>query len=115
MVSLLMLVLPLAAPALLHRLGPLRGPAELSHWPLLRTPLQGADTLALLMQGITHVTPQSVVMIGVSFVLFYLGIGKNYEPLLLLPIRWRLPRRWRGRPGRCRTCTPPLPGLTSVI
>jgi carboxybiotin decarboxylase len=48
--------------------------------------MQGSDTLALLMQGITHVTPQSLVMIGVSFVLFYLGIRKNYEPLLLLPI-----------------------------
>jgi len=48
--------------------------------------VQGADTLALLMQGIFHVTPQSLVMIGVSFVLFYLGISRNYEPLLLLPI-----------------------------
>jgi sodium ion-translocating decarboxylase beta subunit len=48
--------------------------------------VQGADTLALLMQGILHVTPQSLVMIGVSFVLFYLGIARNYEPLLLLPI-----------------------------
>ncbi len=48
--------------------------------------MQGADTLALLMQGILHVTPQSLVMIGVSFVLFYLGIARNYEPLLLLPI-----------------------------
>ena len=48
--------------------------------------MQGADTLALLMQGIHHVTPQSVVMIGVSLVLFFLGIARNYEPLLLLPI-----------------------------
>ncbi len=46
----------------------------------------GTDTLALLMQGLTHVTPQSVVMIGVAFVLLYLGIVKDYEPLLLLPI-----------------------------
>jgi oxaloacetate decarboxylase beta subunit len=46
----------------------------------------GADTLALLMQGIHHVTPQSLVMIGVACVLFYLGIARNYEPLLLLPI-----------------------------
>jgi carboxybiotin decarboxylase len=45
-----------------------------------------AGTLALLMQGLTHVSVQSVVMIGVAFVLFYLGIVKNYEPLLLLPI-----------------------------
>jgi carboxybiotin decarboxylase len=48
--------------------------------------MPGADTLALLMQGILHVTPQSVVMICVSFVLFYLGIVRHYEPLLLLPI-----------------------------
>ena len=48
--------------------------------------MEGADTLALLMQGITHVTPQSLVMIGVACVLFYLGIVRNYEPLLLLPI-----------------------------
>lgn len=46
----------------------------------------GPDTLALLMQGLTNVTPQSVVMILVAFVLLYLGIVKNYEPLLLLPI-----------------------------
>ena len=48
--------------------------------------MQGADTLALLMQGIAHVTPQSLVMIGVACVLLYLGIARNYEPLLLLPI-----------------------------
>lgn len=46
----------------------------------------GPDTLGLLTQGLTHVTPQSVVMILVSFVLLYLGIVKDYEPLLLLPI-----------------------------
>jgi hypothetical protein len=39
--------------------------------------VEGADTLALLMQGITHVTPQSLVMIGVACVLFYLGIVRN--------------------------------------
>ena len=44
------------------------------------------ETLALLLQGITHVTPQSVVMMGVAFVLLYLGIVKGYEPLLLVPI-----------------------------
>ena len=44
------------------------------------------DTLGLLMQGLTHVTPQSLVMIGVACVLLYLGIVKDYEPLLLLPI-----------------------------
>jgi carboxybiotin decarboxylase len=46
----------------------------------------GPETLGLLMQGLTHVTVQSVVMIGVAFVLLYLGIVKNYEPLLLVPI-----------------------------
>jgi carboxybiotin decarboxylase len=46
----------------------------------------GSDTIGLLLQGLTHVTPQSLVMIGVAFVLLYLGIVKNYEPLLLLPI-----------------------------
>lgn len=48
--------------------------------------MAGADTLQLLLQGLAHVTPQSLAMIGVSFVLFYLGIVRNYEPLLLLPI-----------------------------
>ncbi|MFN7573344.1 MAG: sodium ion-translocating decarboxylase subunit beta [Betaproteobacteria bacterium] len=44
------------------------------------------DSLALLMQGLTHVTPQSLTMIGVALVLLYLGIAKDYEPLLLVPI-----------------------------
>ena len=44
------------------------------------------DTLGLLLQGLTHVTPQSVVMIVVACALLYLGIAKDYEPLLLLPI-----------------------------
>jgi len=44
------------------------------------------ETLGLLMQGLNNVTPQSVVMILVSFVLLYLGIVKTYEPLLLVPI-----------------------------
>jgi oxaloacetate decarboxylase beta subunit len=48
--------------------------------------MAGADTLGLLMQGLNHVTPQSLVMIGVACVLLYLGIVRNYEPLLLLPI-----------------------------
>jgi sodium ion-translocating decarboxylase beta subunit len=46
----------------------------------------GSDTLGLLLQGLTNVTPQSLVMIGVALVLLYLGIVRNYEPLLLLPI-----------------------------
>ena len=45
-----------------------------------------SHTLGLLMQGVANVTPQSLVMIGVSLVLFWLAIGKGYEPLLLLPI-----------------------------
>ncbi len=44
------------------------------------------DTLDLLLQGIAHVTPQSVIMIAVACVLLYLGIAKDYEPLLLVPI-----------------------------
>lgn len=47
----------------------------------------GADgTVGLLLQGVANVTPQSLFMIGVSLVLFYLAIVKDYEPLLLLPI-----------------------------
>jgi len=45
-----------------------------------------ARTWGLLLQGVTSVTPQSLVMMGVAFVLLYLGIAKRYEPLLLLPI-----------------------------
>lgn len=44
------------------------------------------ETIALLMKGVNNVTWQSLVMIGVSFVLMYLAIVKDYEPLLLLPI-----------------------------
>ena len=32
------------------------------------------QTIELLMKGVTHITWQSMVMIGVSFVLFYLAI-----------------------------------------
>jgi len=44
------------------------------------------ETLGLLLKGVNHVTWQSVFMICVSFVLMYLAIAKDYEPLLLLPI-----------------------------
>ena len=44
------------------------------------------ETINLLLKGVTHVTWQSTVMICVSFVLMYLAIVKDYEPLLLLPI-----------------------------
>ncbi len=46
----------------------------------------GSDTLGLLLQGLSHVTVPSMVMIGLALVLLYLGIEKGYEPLLLLPI-----------------------------
>ena len=44
------------------------------------------DTLGLLLQGLSHVTVPSMVMIGLALVLLYLGIEKGYEPLLLVPI-----------------------------
>jgi oxaloacetate decarboxylase beta subunit len=44
------------------------------------------ETLGLLLKGVNNVTWQSLVMICVSFVLLYLAIAKDYEPLLLLPI-----------------------------
>ena len=44
------------------------------------------ETIGLLLKGVNGVTWQSLVMIGISFVLFYLAIAKDYEPLLLLPI-----------------------------
>ena len=46
----------------------------------------GGDTLGLLLQGVTHVTPQSVIMLAIAGVLLYLGIARDYEPLLLVPI-----------------------------
>jgi oxaloacetate decarboxylase beta subunit len=48
--------------------------------------MPGGDTLDLLLQGVTNVTPQSLIMIGVALVLFWLAIARDYEPLLLLPI-----------------------------
>ncbi|MBK6337852.1 MAG: sodium ion-translocating decarboxylase subunit beta [Betaproteobacteria bacterium] len=45
-----------------------------------------ADTFHLLLQGVANVSLQSVIMILVAFVLLYLGIVKDYEPLLLVPI-----------------------------
>lgn len=36
--------------------------------------------------GFTHFTAGRLVMIGVSFLLIYLAIGRKFEPLLLLPI-----------------------------
>ncbi|HEX6828605.1 MAG TPA: sodium ion-translocating decarboxylase subunit beta [Burkholderiales bacterium] len=48
--------------------------------------MAGPDTVDLLLQGVANVSPQSLTMIGVAGVLLYLGIVKDYEPLLLLPI-----------------------------
>src|SRR5512134_132796 len=48
--------------------------------------MPGADTVALLLQGVASVTPQAVIMLAVAAALLYLGIAKNYEPLLLVPI-----------------------------
>ena len=45
-----------------------------------------ASTIGLLAQGVAAVTPASLFMIAVAGLLLYLGIAKNYEPLLLLPI-----------------------------
>ena len=47
-----------------------------------------ADTLSGLVtgSGFMGLTIQSVIMILLSFVLFYLAIVKQYEPLLMLPI-----------------------------
>ena len=44
------------------------------------------ETINLLLQGVTNITWQSLVMIAISLVLMYLAIEKDYEPLLLLPI-----------------------------
>ena len=45
-----------------------------------------ASTIGLLAQGVAAVTPASLFMIAVAGLLLYLGIAKNYEPLLLVPI-----------------------------
>lgn len=44
------------------------------------------DTFEYLLQGLTHVTWQSAVMVGVGLLLIWLAIAREYEPLLLLPI-----------------------------
>ena len=48
--------------------------------------MAGGETLHLLLQGIANVSWQSVIMLAIACVLLYLGIARNYEPLLLLPI-----------------------------
>ncbi|MFZ1410824.1 MAG: sodium ion-translocating decarboxylase subunit beta [Micropruina sp.] len=44
------------------------------------------ETLAQLLQGITNLTWQSVVMMLIGGLLILLAVAKEYEPLLLLPI-----------------------------
>jgi len=46
----------------------------------------GGDTLARLLQGVLHLTPGAVFMLGVGLLLVYLAVAKEYEPMLLLPI-----------------------------
>ena len=46
----------------------------------------GGDTLARLLQGVLHLTPGAVLMLGVGLLLVYLAVAKEYEPMLLLPI-----------------------------
>ncbi len=43
-------------------------------------------TIDALLAGISGVTWQSIVMLGVGGVLLYLAIARDYEPLLLIPI-----------------------------
>ena len=45
-----------------------------------------AELVSRLLQGVNNVSWQSLVMIAIAGVLFYLAIVKDYEPLLLLPI-----------------------------
>lgn len=45
-----------------------------------------SETLHYLLQGVTHITWQSVVMMIIGGLLLWLAIAKEYEPLLLLPI-----------------------------
>ena len=39
-----------------------------------------------LFAGIMNLSPEHVIMLGIACLLLYLGIGKGYEPLLLVPI-----------------------------
>lgn len=46
----------------------------------------GNDLVRQLLQGLTHLTWQSVVVMAIALLLIWLAIRKEYEPLLLLPI-----------------------------
>ncbi len=48
--------------------------------------MAGGESLHLLLQGIANVSLQSAIMLAIACVLLYLGIARNYEPLLLVPI-----------------------------
>jgi oxaloacetate decarboxylase beta subunit len=48
--------------------------------------MNGSQLLADLLQGFTHFTAGNAVMILVGIILILLAIGKEYEPMLLLPI-----------------------------
>ncbi len=45
-----------------------------------------SETLRLLLQGLSHVTWQSLTMVAIGLLLVWLAVAKEYEPLLLLPI-----------------------------
>lgn len=44
------------------------------------------ETIGYLLDGVTSVTWQSLVMIAIGLLLIWLAVKKEYEPLLLLPI-----------------------------
>jgi sodium ion-translocating decarboxylase beta subunit len=44
------------------------------------------DSLSSLVQGFTNLEWQNAVMIAIGCVLLYIAVGKNIEPLLLVPI-----------------------------
>ncbi len=46
----------------------------------------GADTLALLSQGLSHLSLGGMAMLAAGGLLIFLAVAKDYEPMLLLPI-----------------------------
>ena len=46
----------------------------------------GGDTVALLLQGPSHLTPGALLMLAVGGLLVWLAVAREYEPVLLLPI-----------------------------
>ncbi|MDD2234812.1 MAG: sodium ion-translocating decarboxylase subunit beta [Desulfitobacteriaceae bacterium] len=44
------------------------------------------DFISNILAGFTHLTWQSIVMLFIGGILLYLGVAKDYEPLLLIPI-----------------------------